>query len=317
MKKSLKEVFDMIQAVDSFCESTRPVWQATPAMVTAVNSLGIKKQSIIVTESQQEENNKGVTMTKREKKIALANETTAIAQGLQAYGSQHNNPEVYELMDIPYSRILRDKDSAAIAAATLVLMTGQGIPAEQREAYGISDAVLDTLAESIAHFSSASPTTRNVITRKTVLTDNCFTLVKEANTIVRKQILKIGRLFKSANPDFYAGLVANAKVQNHNVHAKIRLTVTSGDAEMPVQGAVVTVEGTPLTGLTNNRGECTITLVPAGKRNVTVSHPNYHELVISGVNFQRGHSITKAVNLVPQFDMPAPVVPARKRSVSK
>lgn len=317
MKKNLKMYYDTFRAVQNYCNQHNVVWQFLLAFVNAFAAFGVKIQSIETTEAQQEEDNKGVTRTKAEKKQALANEATAVAQALQAFARQTGNNELYSLMDIPYSEITRAKASEAISKGELIVSTLGNYPMEELEPYGISDAVKETLVQAIDSFRSAAPTTRNVITRKTVLTNNCEQLVKEANTIMRIELLKIARQLKKTNPDFYQGLVANAKLINHTVHAKIRLKATDDATGMPIVGGEVTIEGTALTGTFNERGECTITLVPAGKRNVTISHPNYDNKVLPQVNFQRGHSITKAITLIPQYDIPPVQEPARAKAKAR
>lgn len=317
MKKTLKMYYDAFRAVQNYCNQHNTVWQFLLAFVNAFAAFGVKIQSIETTEAQQEEDNKGVTRTKAEKKQDLANEATAIAQALQAFARKTGNNELYSLMEISYSEIMRAKASEAISKGELIVSTLGEYPMEELEPYGISDAVKETLVQAIDSFRSAAPTTRNIITRKTVLTDNLEQLVKEANSIMRIELIKIARQLKKTNPDFYAGLVANAKLINHTVHAKIRLKATDEATGMPVTGGLVTIEGTSLTGIFNDRGECTITLVPAGKRDVTISHANFETMVLPQVNFQRGHSITKPVALIPQYDIPPVKEPAKAKAKAR
>jgi hypothetical protein len=317
MKKSLKTYYDAFVAVQNYCNQHHAVWQFLLAFVNAFTAFGLKIQSITTTESQQEEDNKGVTRTKAEKKIDLANEATAVAQAMQAFARQKGDNALYSLMEIPYSEIMRSKASEAISKGELIVSTIDQYSMEELAPYGISDAVKETLVSAIEAFRQAAPTTRNVITRKTVLTNNCEQLVKEANSIMRLELLKLGRQFKKTHPDFYEGLVANAKLMNHTIHAKIRLKATDEATGLPVTGGLVTIEGTGLTGTFNSKGECTVTLVPKGKRNVTITHPNYDTMVLPQVNFQRGHSITQPVTLIPQYDLPPVKEPVEVKTKAK
>lgn len=45
----------------------------------------------------------------------------------------------------------------------------------------------------------------------------------EENDIMRKEILKFGRFFKSSNPDFYNGLRSSDKLMYSNTNTKIRV----------------------------------------------------------------------------------------------
>lgn len=316
MKKHLKEQVDAMNAFKKFCRDNNLVWQAVVGFANGLTGLDVKIQSILNTESQQEENNKGVARTKTEKKEDMANEAVAVAHALQAYAVSISNATLYDLMSVVFTTIMKSKDSAAISACKLVHSTATGLPSAAIEAFGVSETVLDTLSNSIAVFETASPTTRNVITNKTVLTGNLKKLVGEGNTIMRKQLIKIGRQFKKTNPDFYEGLVANAKVINNNVHSKIRLIVLDDVTNMPVANADVEIEGTDLRGKTDSKGRLTISRVPEGKRNVTITKANYMSMTLEEVNFQRGHSITRTVEMSPAFDVPAETV-AKKVTVKK
>ncbi|MFI5218651.1 MAG: hypothetical protein ACHQNT_04110 [Bacteroidia bacterium] len=312
MKKHLKEKVDAMTAFKNFCDQNQIVWSAVVAFATAIAALGVKIQSIFTTESQQEENNKGVTRTKGQKKTDMANEAVAVAEGLQAFAIDSGNEQLYDSMGIAFTTIMKAKDPGAISKCQLVFDTASGIPIIDLQPYGISATVLNTLDTAIEDFTAASPTTRNVETHKTVLTNNLTKLVSEGNTIMRKQLLKIGRQFKITNPDFYEGLVANAKVITNSVHAKIRIMAVTGDPAFAVEGATVTISGTDLKGVTDAKGKCTITKVPAGERVVTVVKDTMRTQLT--VNFQRGHSITRTVELKTVFDVPE-VTAAKKEKV--
>jgi hypothetical protein len=316
MKKHLKEQVDAMNAFKKFCNDNQIVWQLVVGFANSLTGLGVKTQSIISTESQQEENNKGVTRTKAQKKEDMANEAVAIAHALQAYAVSISDATLYDLMSVVFTTIMKSKDTAAISACQLVFDTASGLPIDAIEIFGVSDAVLNTLRDSITIFSAASPTTRNVKTNKTVLTGSLTKLVDEGNTIMRKQLLKIGRQFKKTNPDFYNGLVENAKVIGNNVHAKIRLTVLDDVTNAPLVDADVVIEGTSLRGKTDSKGKITLSKVDAGKRNVIISKANYTTMTLEQVNFQRGHSITRTVELSPAFDVPAETI-AKKETVKK
>lgn len=316
MKKHLKEQVDAMNAFKQFCNDNQLAWQLVVAFANALTGLDVKIQSILNTESQQEENNKGVTRTKTEKKEDMANEAVAVAHALQAYAVSISDATLYDLMSVVFTTIMKSKSSSAISSCQLVHTTASGLPLIAIEPFGISNVVLNTLRDSIAVFALASPTTRNVITNKTVLTDNLTTLVDEGNVIMRKQLLKIGRQFKKTNPDFYNGLVENAKVITNNVHAKIRLTILDDVTNLPLADTDVEIEGTDLRGKTNSAGKITLSKVPAGKRNVIISKANYIGMTLEQVNFQRGHSITRKVEMSPAFDIPAETV-AKKVAVKK
>ncbi len=200
---------------------------------------------------------------------------------------------------------MRAKDVEAISTSTLVMDTVNKLPADALLPFGITDETKTLLGDLISYYYKSAPTTRNVITNKTVLTKKLTVLVNEANFIMRKELLKMARQFKKTNPNFYDGLVANAKVIKNAVHAKIRLTILSDVTQGALKNARVVIDGTDITGFTDAKGKLTLSRVPEGKRNVTIMLANYTTMVLEAVDFKRGHSITRTVDLSPAFVVPA------------
>jgi hypothetical protein len=143
------------------------------------------------------------------------------------------------------------------------------------------------------------------ITNKTVLTYKCTRLVKEANTIMRKQLLKMAKSFKKTHADFYSGLVDSARVRTHSVHSKIRITAVNGEDGYAIEDLLVEIFETDLKGLTNAAGKRTLSPVPEGKRDVILTKKGvFKQLVLKGINFQRGKSITRKVEMDMQYNVP-------------
>lgn len=311
MKRILKEQVDAMNAFENFCSENSEIWSSTTAFGIALTALRLKINSIYSTESRQEQNNKGVTHTKAEKKAELANSTVAVSNAMQAYALSINDQVLFNQMGVTYSKIYYLKNETAISAAELVLEKVQSFPAEELEPFGITDAVKDTLASVIENYKSVASSTRNVIVERMVLTSNLDKLVKEGNVIMRKNLLKQGRQFKAAYPDFYAGMVANAKVINKNTHAKMRLTVRDESTKQPLAGVLIEISETPLQGMTDMQGKCTITNVGEGKHEVVLKKTNYAVYTIEDVDFKRGKAVNVTV-FMQSVVTEQPLVPVRQ-----
>ncbi len=310
MKRVLKEQVDAMEAFEKFCTENIDVWNTVTAFGTALTALRLKINSIYSTESRQEENNKGVTHTKAETKNELANAVVAISNAMQSFALSIGNQTLFAQMSTCYSKIYYAKNENAISAAELVLGKAKSFPIVDLQPFGISTPVLDALSDVIESFKAVAPSTRNVVTMKTVLTNNLTQLVKEGNVIMRKELLKMGRQFKTTNPNFYEGMVANAKVINKNIHAKIRLTVKDAITAAPLTGVLIEITGTALQGMTDMQGKCTITNVGEGSHNVVLRKTNYDVYTIANVDFSRGRSVTATVLMQPAIVMqPTVVIP--------
>lgn len=305
MKRIQKQRVDALTAFKNYCDENESVWVTLPAFVTGMIALGVKIQAIISTEGQQEKNNKGVTHTKNKTKSLMAGTAAIISEALQGYATAVGDMTMFSLMQISFTDIYKAKNSEAVSKAELISATAASVLTSAGD-YGINQNVIDALNSIVSDYKDVESSTRNVVTDRVTYTKNITTLISEANTIMRKILLKLGRQFIAANPDFYTGMVNSAKVITTVVHTKLKLTVTNaGDFENPLVGCTVQIENTTLAGETSATGKCTISSVPEGKQNIIMSKPGYVTMRKEQVQFNRGKSTTMTVSLTPDFVMPA------------
>lgn len=299
MKKSLKVKLNAFLVFKQFCESNRITWESNTAFLNAFAAFETKIQSILSTEAEQQENNKGVARTKAEKKLQLTNLAVSIAAALQGYAIDTDNPALYDQMNITPTDIYRAGATNAISNALLVADTARELDAAAIAPYGITPTVISALDAAIDKYTTTSASTRNVIVNKSLLTADLTELVNEANVIMRKQLIKIGFQFKVTDPNFYAGMVQSAKLIEANIHTKLKLTAVDGESQQPLTGVIVEVEGTGLQGVTDMYGKCTVTEVPEGPHTIRLMKTNYDQTVIEGVEFKRGKSTNLKVAMAP------------------
>ncbi|MEP7167801.1 MAG: carboxypeptidase-like regulatory domain-containing protein [Bacteroidota bacterium] len=318
MKRTLLEELDAFNRFEKFCNlpANKPLWQGLLLYSNGMAALDLKIQAIYATDAQQEENNKGVTRTKKQVKTDMSNVASSTAACLQAFASVNNDQNLYSQMQIEFSDIMKAKDGKAIGKCDLILEKALALPLDQIELVGISQLVLDTLDQSIKDYKAVASSTGTVRTNKKGLTSNLTTLTGEANKIMRTQLLKMGKQWKISHPDFYNGMVDSAKVIHVNIHTKARISVKD-ENDMAVENASIVItsaDGRKLTGKTNAKGNCTISRVPEGSASMTISKPDFSEKTLDGLNFLRGKSLTRAITLLPEFDVPA--VKEQKKKVS-
>jgi hypothetical protein len=210
-------------------------------------------------------------------------------------------------MQIEFSDIMKPKDGIAIAKSQLVFDTASGLPLTEIEKFGVSQTVIDTIEQAISDYQAVEQSTGNVKSRKKGLTENLTALTKEANEIMRNQVLETGKVFIKSNNDFYRGLVNSSKVVHVNIHTKARVSVKD-ENDLGIADALIVItsaDGSQLKGKTSAKGNCTISRVPEGSASMTVSKPNFIGKTYDGLNFERGKTLNRAVTLLPVFDIPA------------
>jgi hypothetical protein len=309
MKRTLKEELDAFNRFQSFCNlpANKLIWEGLLSYSNGMTALDLKTQAIYATDARQEEDNKGVTRTKKQVKTAMANVASSTAACLQAYASVNNDEDLYSQMAIELSFIIKSKDATAIGKSKLVLDKASALPLEDIEPFGITETILETLGQSIIDYKAVLSTTGDVRTIKKGLTKNLTTLTAEANKIMRTQLLKMGKQWRLSYPDFYEGMVNSAKVIRVSIHTKARINVKDENG-VAIEDALIVItsaDGTIMKGKTNAKGNSTISGVPEGSADMTISKPNFIGKTLDGLNFVRGKSLARVITLLPVFEVPA------------
>ncbi|MEP7170030.1 MAG: hypothetical protein ABI855_11720 [Bacteroidota bacterium] len=224
MKRSLKKRVDPLEAVYLFCLENSGICMPLLALANAIAALGLKIQSIISTAAKQQANNKGVTLTKKQRKQGMLNIGAGVAGAGRAYAKLKNDSTLFEKLTFLTGTLLSGSSVNAITACRNVYAIASLIPLADRTPFGVTDAVLLSLKNSTDDFENKiNKSTRLVVTEKTVLTDLLLTLVNEGCSIMREEILALALQLKEANPEFYAQLVETSRVVPSHTHTKIRV----------------------------------------------------------------------------------------------
>jgi hypothetical protein len=302
MKKILKTRLSAMEALYRFCQQNPLIVALLIALSNSVTALGLKIQSIISVQSKQQANNTGVTVTKLQLKDTMVSITAIVAFAMQAFAQKAKNMTLYNQLNFAPAELLSGSDSNAISKCREIYDIVRLIPEADRTPFGISDLVLTQMNDATDEFESDAPSTRNVISDKTAYTQSLDTLVGEGNDIMRKEILKLGRFFKTSNPDFYNGLRSSAKLQTSNTHTKIRVEATDDVTGNVISGLTAKIQGTSFEAITNLKGKCLIYL-PEGTYTLICSKDHYIMMTLE-VKVIRGSNTVK-VQMSPSFTIPA------------
>ena len=304
MNKNQKSQLDAFNAFKNYCNSNSIVWQLVVAFATSLTALGVKIQSLLNQQFQQDKDTKGVTIGKREMKSMMANMAASIAGAIQAYASIKNLHDLFDEMAISYSDIYSKPDSEAISNSQGVLDKVTSLTVAVLKPYGVSDTVVQSLHDLVQTYSSkVSTSTKEVKTNRKNYSHNIDVLIGEANTIMRKQLLKMALQWKTTNTDFYNGLVSSARIDRSVMHTRLSITVADEATGEMIPKCTILIDGTELKGITNKNGKCTISSVPMGEHDVTVMCDKYTTMHYDKVNFIRGKSTRMEALLTKAFDL--------------
>jgi hypothetical protein len=286
-------------AVEKFLDENNAIWTTHVEFTAAKTAYSGKITAIKTTVSLQEKNTTGVTLDKKDAKKQLIDFSRLVADALVAMAVITHNNTLEKSMYFSQSTLGRLSDSKLTETATLIHGTANTNLAALAT-YGITAPTLTSFLSIIADYNSAVPSPRNAIATKSVLTKNLIALLKEADVILNKVILKLAYQFKSSNPDFYNGIIANAEIIDLGKTTTIlRFTILS-NSNIPVKDALISIVlSPPLTATSNDAGKGSIKKIPFGKRNITIEKSGFQKLTVTAFNFVKGKSVTKTFTLIP------------------
>lgn len=303
MKRTLKKRVDSLEAVYQFCLENSGIWMPLLALANVIAALGLKLGVIFNTGAKQEANNKGVTLTKKERKKGMLNIGAGIAGAMRAYAKSVSDETLFKKLVFNEGKLFSGSGTNAITACRYVHTIVTAIPLVDRTPFGVTDAVLLSLKNTTDDFENkVNKSTRLVITEKTMLTDLLLILVNEGCSIMRDELLPLAIQLKESNPEFYAQLVETSKVIPSHTHTKIRVEGKNDLDGKQLAGFKVFVQETGQEGIANSKGLCTIYL-DAGVYHLEISKANFITMTLEAT-VKKGSNTVK-VPLSPAFNVPA------------
>jgi hypothetical protein len=315
MKKNFQDKLTSYQNTINTGNKGKSVWENHPAFAGSFNSFITVNVAINSQAALQEQALTGITIDKSEKKLSLALFLLNVSGAIQAYARKKNDNSLYDSMNFVESKTTRMGDAKFLTTAQFVHDTAQKIIPDLTP-FGISDQVLNSYQQEIdsytLNYSTAPKEAKE--NRKNLTNVVLPDLFKQADTIVRDELLKLVIQFSATNPEFVNNFIASTFIGTSGTfHTRLRVhadvTTDSSSSPAPAAKATVTIEGTTLTGITDDKGNCTISKVPVDKKgkstyNVIITW-NGQSLPFPATDFQRGKSTTIKAEFQPQFDVPA------------
>lgn len=214
MEKKFENKLIMLKAVLSLMEQNQPLWQDSPAIVTACSDLRNLVDRIVLAKRNSEKDNSGVVVQKQNLNEALVESGFEMASMLFAYFSRVNNAVMKAKVDFPISELRNLRDGELGDKCLDILDLRAGIEGEV-EQYGATQEKADALRSLVSEYEQQLPHARvNVSTRKAGK-ETIKQLLADATLLNKEQLDRLMVKFKNGNAEFYASYLNARKVVDY------------------------------------------------------------------------------------------------------
>jgi hypothetical protein len=301
--------YDMLTLCVEFATGNQATTDLILDFKTNINSVKSKLNLINILMADEKQNNTGTTIQKRELKYALADRMFEVSEPFSAYAAGKNNNEWYTAFSKSIWAYKHMRPSVLISQADKIIAVVTPL-LPQLTGTTIVQSTLDAIQDARDAFSPFATKPRSKTVAKNDALTQMVTLLRDAMSITRRQLDRLSVGFITLNKQsYYNEWLRSRKLTPYGtLTTRASIDVFMGDANSPVQDALIKIDGTPLKGITDAQGHVTISRVPfKDPQNLTVTAPGFENPVHAGpYTFKKGKATHITLNMN-EFSIPEPV----------
>ena len=301
--------YDMLTLCTELAAENQSKVDLIPDFKSAINEVGSKLNTVNILIASEQEDTKGTAIKKRELKYALADKMLLVTEPFAGWADSKGNAELFTAFSKPVSTYRRMRPSAILSQADYIITTVTPL-LQDLTGTTINQLALDEISTARNSFAPFATRTRSKTVSKTDDLIRMVNLLNDCMNITRRQLDRLVVGFLSLNENsFYNEWVRSRKLTPYGtLTTRASVDVYMGDANSPIQGALVKIDNTPLKGTTDDRGHTTISRIPfKDEQHITVTAPGFENPVHAGpFTFKKGKATHLIINMN-EFNIPAPV----------
>lgn len=247
-----------------FLEANLAKFNTYAPMAIAYDELLIANDNIRTWQNQAQMAIKGYTYSKKQMRLALANQCDSMRKKLQACCTANGNSQMFKDANVTKSQIKYGAVLVSVSKAQNIYNMANGLTVADKGEYNITNSLPD-LAAAISALTDANNAKRNSIVSRQTALQMLSDAVKTTMVLVRTSIDPLMGNFQITDPEFYAGYInARTIINSASHHAQIKGTVTDSTTSQPLQRVKVTASNGTATyeEMTNSKGEYKIPVSP-------------------------------------------------------
>ena len=307
MKKIIENRIGMYRTVIDVCEEMSTEMQNIPALWTNYNLFKAKVSELDAMVQLQMKKLKGITIDKNNSRENLIGYILQVAGSIKGYASGISDFEMYVMVSYTASRLRRMRDDAMFEAASIVFGVADANSVDLVD-FGLTNTLFNDFVAAIDDYKEKGNETEKAKKMRKVYTkavDDIDHLIRELlEQRIDSGIDVMGGSFPMFKKKYKSARVIYDRTGRRKESIELIVAengvvmgvVTDGDG-MPVEDAIVRIEGTTLKTYTDADGEYMIE-VPSGTYNIVVWKEGFVEARDNDVDIGGGESVTIDLELV-------------------
>jgi len=283
MKNSQENKLSMYETVMELLDANGSLVSTLPALVNAKSALVNKTLEIRAMNTVQQKSTKGKTQDKAARKLLLADTSYGVAAAVQAYASETENNDLYNLVNFTRSALRETEDEELPQVCQLIHDEANNVVGNLGD-YGVDATDLSNLQDLITAWGTQSQAPRMAISERKAATETLPSLFKAADAILKKRMDKLMEKFRANERKFYdtyhvARIIVDLGRGPKKV-ARLGGVVVDNATGKPIKGATVQIGDVVVT--TGADGRFVMEKVPFGERTAIVKAAGFMDLSKTG-----------------------------------
>lgn len=304
MLKQQKSWLNMYKAVlaNANDPANKPTTDSVITLKNAVNKLSELVQQIMLIATQQLTGITGAAELKKYFKLETCNACFVIIQPALAFCKATNNPVLAAKIRFSLTALRRIDDAIFVEKMNGIKDALQPyIDDESLLDYNVTPQMWSAFMASIENYQSVESGPRSAIVARKSETQQLKTLFADANSLCKETLDKIVASMRFTHPEYYNSYVDSRRIVNQpTITTKLKALIIDALTSQPVPMAIISINGTDQSAMSNISGKAHINQVKIGMHSVTCTAEGYQSKTSSLIEFKKGKYTTVKFLLQPE-----------------
>jgi hypothetical protein len=265
----------MYRGIEQHLDTNSGIVSTINALATAVSAFKAVIAGIINTEQLTNVNLSGIALDKSNSKLALAQIAADISAVIAAYASATGNNTLEAEVSYTFNKLKRTRDEQLAPVCQIIFNRGTEYKAALKD-YGINDTKIAALQTAITDYTAKTPNPHTAVGNRKTQTAQRRELFRQGDEILKKQIDKLIKNFRTSQPDFHNTYFNLREIPDaSNTATQLKGIVTDSATNTPIKGATLTIVELNKTTKTDSAGKYSFKPVEHGKHTVRITAEGY------------------------------------------
>lgn len=275
MEKFQEDTLNMYQAANDVLVANLAIYAANVPFKEAVTMLGEQIEIIQNLRDQQDEDIKGITEDKQQRRELLEEQTHTIGSIITFYASTTNNRTLLQKVNFTRSALRNSRDNELPGMSEQVHQEAVANAAALLP-FGLTAPMTTALETAISDFVAYISKPRAAKSETSAATEQLPTVFEATTTLLEEQLDRGMELFKTSHVDFYQQYF-NARIVVNSPTRKRALEITFKDSvtQQPIAHINVKIDDA-INRRSSNLGNIRVQNLTEGSHTLIASLPGYN-----------------------------------------